>query len=51
MKEHARDGTYFWWLRSPRASDSLNFVRVGTDGTVYYYYAYNSFGFAPGFDL
>ena len=38
-----------WWLRSPRASNSTNFVRVGTDGTVGNGGAYFSFGFAPGF--
>ena len=39
----------FWWLRSPRAGNSNSFVRVDTGGTVGYYYAYNSLGFAPGF--
>lgn len=39
----------FWWLRSPGASSSRRFVRVGTDGTVGYYSAYGSYGFAPGF--
>lgn len=29
----------------------LLFVFVITDGTVYYYDAYYSLGFAPGFDL
>lgn len=43
--------TWFWWLRSPYASNSTGFVSVGTDGTVFYYYAYRSRGFAPGFDL
>ena len=38
-----------WWLRSPYASHSSNFVRVGTDGTVTYTTAYCSLGFAPGF--
>ena len=38
-----------WWLRSPRASSSALFVAVGTDGTVSYYDAYRSLGFAPGF--
>lgn len=27
------------------------FCYVSTDGGAYYYYAYNSRGFAPGFDL
>lgn len=51
VKEHIGDGTWFWWLRSPDAGDSDNFVRVDTDGTVSYYYANYSYGFAPGFDL
>lgn len=38
-----------WWLRSPNASYSANFVNVGTDGTVVYRNAYYSRGFAPGF--
>ena len=38
-----------WWLRSPRASTSSNFVGVDTDGTVGNYNAYYSLGFAPGF--
>ena len=50
--KYKHDGTStaaFWWLRSPRASDSNNFVRVNTDGTVNYRYADGSLGFAPGF--
>lgn len=46
--------TWFWWLRSPRASGnyaSSGFVCVYPDGTVYSSYASNSDGFAPGFDL
>lgn len=39
----------YWWLRSPRAGNSYNFVLVYTDGTVNYYNAYDSLGFAPGF--
>ena len=39
----------FWWLRSPYASNSTRFVRVFTDGTVYYDIANYSCGFAPGF--
>ena len=38
-----------WWLRSPSASTSSGFVRVGTGGTVGYNYAGISLGFAPGF--
>lgn len=38
-----------WWLRSPCAGYSYIFVRVHTDGTVYYRNARSSLGFAPGF--
>lgn len=51
VKEHIGDGTWFWWLRSPRASYSISFVIVSTDGAVYDYVATYSYGFAPGFDL
>ena len=51
VKEHIGDGTWFWWLRSPGAGGSGNFVYVYTDGAVYYGSARYSFGFAPGFDL
>lgn len=50
--KYKHDGTSTaarWWLRSPYASNSTNFVRVITDGTVGYYNAYYSLGFAPGF--
>lgn len=50
VKEVAGE-TWFWWLRSPRASYSGRFVRVATDGTVNGSDAYSSLGFAPGFDL
>lgn len=36
-----------WWLRSPRVNGG--FVSVSIDGTVIYYLAYYSYGFAPGF--
>ena len=39
----------FWWLRSPSASNSRNFVIVSTGGTVGGDYARYSLGFAPGF--
>lgn len=51
VKEHVGDGTWFWWLRSPFAGYSYFFVIVIADGTVYYYNAFFSLGFAPGFDL
>lgn len=50
--KYKHDGTSIaaiWWLRSPYASNSNNFVRVGTDGTVGNGYAHYSLGFAPGF--
>lgn len=50
--KYKHDGTStaaYWWLRSPLASNSINFVFVYTDGTVNYSYAYISLGFAPGF--
>lgn len=50
VKEVAGE-TWSWWLRSLFASYSAIFVRVDADGTVYYYYATYSLGFAPGFDL
>lgn len=48
-KHSATSTAVRWWLRSPGASTSTSFVRVGTDGTVDYYSANNSYGFAPGF--
>lgn len=39
----------YWWLRSPRASNSYVFVFVLTGGTVDGSNAGYSFGFAPGF--
>ena len=50
--KYKHDGTStaaVWWLRSPGAKYSGSFVFVVTDGTVYYYTAYSSIGFAPGF--
>ena len=50
--KYKHDGTStaaFWWLRSPFASYSNGFVSVLTDGTVDYFYAGTSLGFAPGF--
>lgn len=48
-KHNATTTAVFWWLRSPRASNSTSFVFVYTDGTVYYTSASYSFGVAPGF--
>lgn len=39
----------YWWLRSPHASRSTDFVIVITSGSVNYASAYASLGFAPGF--
>lgn len=50
VKEVAGE-TWYWWLRSPHASNSSNFVLVNADGTVGNGAANNSLGFAPGFDL
>lgn len=50
--KYKHDGTStaaIWGLRSPFASNSDRFVDVYTDGTVSYYYARGSLGFAPGF--
>lgn len=50
--KYKHDGTStaaHWWLRSPRAGNSHNFVYVNTDGTVNYTNANTSLGFAPGF--
>lgn len=50
--KYKHDGTSTaasWWLRSPYASYSDIFVYVYADGTVSYYYAFYSLGFAPGF--
>lgn len=50
--KYKHDGTStaaYWWLRSPRASYSYNFVFVYTDGTVTDIGARTSLGFAPGF--
>lgn len=48
--KHDATGTAaYWWLRSPSASYSNNFVNVDTDGAVYALSANYSRGFAPGF--
>ena len=48
-KHNGTSTAAYWWLRSPLASNSRYFVFMNTDGTVSYYYAYSSLGFAPGF--
>ena len=50
--KYKHDGTStdaVWWLRSPKTNSSAAFVRVNTDGTVDYFIANGSNGFAPGF--
>lgn len=51
VKERDGYGTCAWWLRSLFASNSTHFVLVDTDGSVIYFSAYISYGFAPGFDM
>ena len=41
----------WWWLRSPRESNTSYFVDVSSDGSVYYNDAYATGGVAPGFCL
>ena len=48
-KHNGTSTAAFWWLRSPFASTSNTFVHVRTAGTVNYYNAIFSLGFAPGF--
>ena len=48
-KHNGTSTAAYWWLRSPHAGGSSIFVRVVTDGTVYYTNADCSLGFAPGF--
>ena len=40
-----------WWLRSVSASSTYGFCIGYTDGSANYYYAYFSYGFAPGFKV
>lgn len=50
--KYKHDGTStaaYWWLRSPGASNSSNFVSVIAGGTVNNNSANRSLGFAPGF--
>lgn len=50
--QHSNTGTAcYWWLRSVIATNSYLFGLVFTDGGAGYYYAYWSFGFAPGFKV
>lgn len=48
--EHNSTGSAVnWWIRSPHAGNSRNFVSVFPSGTVIYNGAFLSFGVAPGF--
>lgn len=40
-----------WWLRSPYAGSSINVWSVNTDGSVDYYWYYDSYGVRPAFVL
>lgn len=51
VKECGDKGTYFWWLRSVRASYTNYFCYVNTGGSANSSPAYHSYGFAPGFDI
>lgn len=51
VKECGSEGTYPYWLRSVYATGSYAFCYVNAGGSATYYYAYWSFGFAPGFDI
>lgn len=51
VKECGDEGTYPYWLRSVHASYAGNFRSVNASGGSNYYYARNSLGFAPGFDI
>ena len=48
-KHNGTSTAAYWWLRSPYASSSKNFVLVSTDGTGGSSAASKSLGFAPGF--
>ena len=48
-KHNGTSTAAYWWLRSPRTSNSYLFVYVDADGTVNRNTANYSLGFAPGF--
>ena len=48
-KHNGTSTAAFWWLRSPKASSTFNFVCVYEDGEVNSVGAFYSLGFAPGF--
>ena len=50
--QHSSTGsTCHWWLRSVDASSGSSFCSVISSGSAYYYSAYTSCGFAPGFKV
>lgn len=51
VKEVPGRGTWWYWLRSPRGSDSTYFCRVSSDGDAYYDIASYASGVAFGFCL
>lgn len=51
VKERGDNGTYPYWLRSVHATGTTYFRVVDAGGSGYYYFAYYSRGFAPGFDI
>ena len=51
VKECGDEGTYPYWLRSVNATNTYYFRYVNTGGSSRNDYAYNSYGFAPGFDI
>ena len=48
-RHNSTGSSAYWWLRSPRASNSTGFCYVNTNGYVSKDGAYNSLGVAPGF--
>ncbi len=48
-RHNSTELTARWWLRSPWANNSQNFVLVETTGTEIQFVANYSYGFAPGF--
>lgn len=51
VKQRRGYGTTPYFCRSVYSSYTATFCLVGTGGSANYYYAYGSYGVAPGFDL
>lgn len=47
--KNVNGSAYYWWERSPHASNSASFCLVGSNGNAYSYTASNSWGVAFGF--